>query len=88
MSKKLEGCEGFIPSMLVGKRVMCCGKPAVVIFVQPTRGPGIPGWEAFLQFSYFIDSRPRRVKPHKDRTDIELYQPEGWYHFSSLTPLF
>lgn len=77
-----------MPSMLIGSKVECCGKPAIVLEVRPTRGPGIPGWEAFLEYSYFVSSRPRFFKPLKDRTDIELHQPKCWMHFSSLTPLF
>ena len=83
-----QGCEGFIPQMLTGSKVQCCGKIATVLEVRQTRGPGIPGWEAFLQFSYFVNSRPRMFKPLKDQTPVELHQPKAWHDFSSIDPVF
>lgn len=83
-----QGCEGFIPQMLTGSKVQCCGKIATVLEVRQTRGPGIPGWEAFLAFRYFVDARPRWMTPLKDRTDVAMHFPKAWHHFSTIDPVY
>lgn len=87
MKSDPEGCEGFIPAMLIGCKVRILDDPRIVtvVSVEPTHDCGIPGWEAFVRYRYFIDARSRHLRPHKTRTEVRLWEPLCKVPLSYLT---